>query len=210
MTKTLSLLVISLLTLPSLSNAADREWRFRVFLDNKEIGYHEFRLKERDGQQLLETEANFEYKLLFIKLYEYTHENSEIWKGGCLERIESRTDANGKPYEVSGVLADNRFVLQSEDGALELPSCVMSFAYWNPAFLSQDRLINTQNGDFIDVQVGAPERVDLEVRGSIQPALRYRLNAKALGIELWYSENQEWLGLEADAAGGRKLRYELI
>ena len=79
MTKTLSLLVISLLTLPSLSNAADREWRFRVFLDNKEIGYHEFRLKERDGQQLLETEANFEYKLLFIKLYEYTHENSEIW-----------------------------------------------------------------------------------------------------------------------------------
>ena len=55
-----------------------------------------------------------------------------------------------------------------------------------------------------------PERVDLEVRGSVQPALRYRLEAEELGIELWYSENQEWLALEADAAGGRKLRYELI
>ena len=210
MTKRLSLLVLSLLAAPALSNTAEREWRFRVFLDNKEIGYHEFRLQEQDGQQLLETEANFEYKLLFIKLYEYTHENTELWKGDCLERIESRTDANGKPYEVTGTLAENRFVLQSADGPSELPSCVMSFAYWNPAFLSQDRLINTQNGDFVDVRVGAPERVDLEVRGSLQPALRYRLEAEELGIELWYSENQEWLALEADAAGGRKLRYELI
>ena len=51
MTKTLSLLVLCLLTVPALSKAADREWRFRVFLDNKEIGYHEFRLQEQDGQQ---------------------------------------------------------------------------------------------------------------------------------------------------------------
>ena len=86
----------------------------------------------------------------------------------------------------------------------------MSFAYWNPEILEQDRLLNSQNGELVDVRVGEPERVDIEVRGAVRPALRYRLEAGDLGIELYYSEDQKWLALEADAAGGRKLRYELI
>jgi hypothetical protein len=196
--------------LSALAEGNEREWRFRVFLDDKEIGYHEYRLREQDGQRLLETEASFEYKLLFIKLYEYAHENTELWKGDCLTQIESRTDANGDPFEVRGTLADGRFIVEGSQATAELPPCIMSFAYWNPAFLQQDRLLNSQNGEFVDIQVSEPERVEVEVRGSKQAAVRYRLEARELGIALWYSENQEWLALEADAAGGRKLRYELI
>lgn len=199
-----------LLTLPLAGVAEEQEWRFRVYLDDKEIGYHDFRVREEDGLRLMNTEASFEYKLLFLTLYEYAHENTEVWNGNCLAGIRSRTDANGDPYEITGTLAEDRFVLESADGPAELPPCVMSFAYWNPAFLEQDRLLNSQNGEFVDVEIGAPERVELEVRGSVLPALRYRIEAEDLGIELYYSESQEWLALEADAAGGRKLRYELI
>jgi hypothetical protein len=164
-------LALAALALPAFANTAEQAWRFRVYLDDKEIGYHEFRVREQDGVRRLETEASFEYKLLFLTLYEYEHENTEIWKGDCLAEIQS---------------------------------------YWNPAFLEQDRLLNSQNGEFVDIEVGAPERVDLEVRGTVLPALRYRIEGEDLGIELYYSESQEWLALEADAAGGRKLRYELI
>jgi hypothetical protein len=190
--------------------AQDREWRFRVYLDDKEIGYHDFTLEKFDDQLRLQSEANFEYRLLFVKLFGYEHENTETWSGNCLTGIESRTDANGEPYRVSGSIEGERFVLNGASGEIELPSCSMSFAYWNPAFLQQERLINSQNGEVLDIEVSDPEWVELEVRGVLQPARRYQLGAGEMKIELWYSENNEWLALETEARGGRRLRYQLL
>jgi len=190
--------------------AAQQEWRFRVFLDEKEIGYHEFVIEETGNRLTLQSEASFEYRLMFVKLYGYTHENTETWKGGCLTAIESRTDANGEPYQVSGKLEGDSFILEGAGGQVELPPCNMSFAYWNPAFLQQDRLINTQNGEVLEVEVSEPERVEIEVRGVLQPALRYQLEAGDMSIDLWYSEDHEWLALETAARGGKRLRYQLL
>lgn len=203
-------LLITLFLLPNMVLANDQEWRFRVFLDNKEIGYHNFFLQQMDRQSQLQSEANFEYKLLFVKLFDYQHENTESWQDNCLIKIESRTDSNGEPFSVSGALEGNNFMLSGSAGEAELPACSMSFAYWNHAFLQQQRLINVQNGEVIDIDVSQPELVQLEVRGVIQPAYRYRLGAGEMKIDLWYSENHEWLALETDARGGRRLRYQLL
>ena len=203
-------LMIALLALSLSVKADNQEWRFQVYLDDKKIGTHDFVLQEFENQSLLQSEANFEYRLMFVKLYGYEHQNTETWVGDCLKGIESTTDANGKPYKVSGSLKGDRFVLTGTAGEAELPSCSMSFAYWNPAFLQQERLINVQNGEVLDVEVSDPQRVQIEVRGVMQPALRYQLGAGDLKIELWYSENNEWLALETEARGGRRLRYELL
>jgi hypothetical protein len=190
--------------------AAQQEWRFRVFLDDREIGTHDFVMRERENQLRVRSEANFEVRLLFVKLFEYQHENVETWSGNCLTAIESRTEANGKPFTVKGELRDDRFVLNGSAGTAELPGCNMSFAYWNPAFLGQQRLINVQNGEVLDIEVSEPEIEEIEVRGRIQTARRYRLKAGEMKIELWYSQDDEWLALETDARGGRRLRYVLI
>ena len=203
-------LTITLLTLSASVLAGNQEWRFRVYLDDKEIGYHDFVLQEMDNQRKLQSEANFEYRLLFVKLFGYEHENTETWAGDCLTGIESKTDANGKPFKVSGSLQGDRFVLSGTAGDAELPSCSMTFAYWNPVFLQQDRLINVQNGEVLDIEVSEPERVQLEVRGVMQTAWRYQLGAGEMNIELWYSEDHEWLALETEARGGRRLRYQLL
>ena len=204
------IVTIALLALSAPVVAGSQEWKFRVYLDDKEIGYHDFTLQELDNQRTMQSEANFEYRLMFVKLYGYEHENTETWTGDCLTGIESRTDANGQPFRVSGSLQGDRFILSGTAGEAELPSCSMTFAYWNPVFLQQDRLINVQNGEVIDVKVSEPELVQLEVRGVLQPAWRYQLGAGEMNIELWYSENHEWLALETDARGGRRLRYELL
>lgn len=209
MLKIVASMIVSL-TMSVSVMAADQEWRFQVYLDDKKIGTHDFILQELDNQRKLLSEASFEYRLLFVKLYGYEHENTETWVGDCLTGIESRTDANGDPFQVSGSLRGDRFMLSGTAGDLELPSCNMSFAYWNPLFLKQDRLINTQNGEVLDIEVSEPELVQIEVRGEMQPAYRYFLDAGKLKIELWYSENNEWLALETEASGGRRLRYQLL
>jgi len=192
------------------SGPAQGEWRFRVYLDDKEIGSHDFFLEQQGALRVLRSAADFEYRLLFVKLYEYQHVNRETWQGDCLSSIESSTDANGKPYAVLGQRADGAFIVESDEGEALLPSCVMSFAYWNPEFLKQTHLLNSQNGEYLEVDVSAPVTEELRVRGELHRAIRYRLTAGDLELELWYSEDQKWLGLSSETEGGRTLRYELM
>lgn len=217
MTKALLALLLAMVTAnlpaatdPSLQTAEGDAWRFRVYLDDKEIGYHHFHLAGEGDTRQLHTKANFEYRLLFVKLYEYEHENREIWSGGCLQSIESRTDANGRVYAVDGRREPGLFRVNGGGGEAQLPECVMSFAYWNPAFLQQARLLNTQDGAFLDVEVSPPVSETLQVRGEQRAAYRYRLVAGDLKLDLWYSPEREWLALESEVSGGRTLRYELM
>ncbi|MEE4217522.1 MAG: DUF6134 family protein [Xanthomonadales bacterium] len=194
---------------PGLSAGGDAgAWRFRVFLDDREIGYHHFYLAGTGEHRQLRSEASFEYRLLFVKLFHYEHENLETWSGNCLSSIRSKTDANGRAFKVNGKAGDGTFLVTGNDGLTSLPDCVMSFAYWNPAFLEQERLLNTQDGSFLDVEVSPPVPEELVVRGESQPSLRYRLAAGDLNLDLWYSDENEWLALESEVSGGRKLRYE--
>lgn len=190
--------------------SAERQWRFRVMLDDKEIGYHNFFLEQRGASQVMRTVAEFEYKLLFVKLYDYAHENSEEWQGNCLTRIESSTDDNGETLSVLGRQQQGTFVVQANRGAASLPPCVMSFAYWNPQFLNQTQLLNSQSGEYVAVQVSAPEPTEFEVRGEMRQALCYHLVAGPLKLQLWYSMEREWLGLESETKSGRMLRYVLL
>lgn len=186
------------------------EWRFRVLLDGREIGYHHFTAREVDGQLRLLTEASFEVRLLFVTLYRYTHQAEEIWRGDCLASITSATDANGKPLAVRGERDGQAFRVESARGVDELPACVMSFAYWNPRFLQQQHLLNSQNGEYLEVAVDGPVSEPLTLAGQSWTARRYRLTAGAMNIDLWYSEGGDWLALETAAQGGRSLRYERV
>lgn len=190
--------------------AGDQTWRFRVWLGDKEIGYHEFTLERQAGRDVLRSEARFEVRLLFVTLYAYQHDNREVWEGGCLSRIESRTDANGELFQVRGERHDDRFLVGDGDARQALPACVKTFAYWNPDFLTERRLLNSQNGEWVEIDVSAPVSDSLVVRGQETDAERYRLESGDVTLDLWYSSDREWLALETETEGGRRLRYELL
>jgi len=187
--------------------AAGNAWKFRVYLDDKEIGYHYFYLAEVGHTRQLKSVASFEYNLMFVRLFHYEHENNEIWNGDCLQSVDSQTDSNGKPFRVNGRREAGEFRVTANGGEESLPECVMSFAYWNPSFLEQSSLLNTQDGEFLEVEVSEPVLEQLEVGGAQLPSWRYHLAAGALKLDLWYSANSEWLALESEVRGGRTLRY---
>jgi hypothetical protein len=47
------------------------------------------------------------------------------------------------------------------------------------------------------------------VRGDKVVAAAYRVKARNTELTVWYSDENEWLGLESVAKGGRIVRYEL-
>ena len=211
---------VFLLTINASANPSQpSQWQFKVLLDNREIGTHHFTVTDSNGQQTIQTEASFDVKILFVNLYRYRHQSTEVWQGNCLRSIDSETDANGKPFLVAGKLVagqlvtgqakDNYFQVSTAIAEKELPPCIMTFAYWNPAFLVEDKLLNSQTGIYEDVTITRLGEESFQFNGNAVDSIKYHIDLKAGPITLWYSANDfRWLALESVAAGGRILRYE--
>ena len=186
-----------------------RSWTFAVHLDDSRIGYHRFDvLPAGEGVEVI-SEARFDVKFLFFNAFQYRHSNREAWDGRCLERIESETRQNDREFAVFGQLREDTFVIDTGGEAEALDSCVMTFAYWNPAFLQQPRLLNPQSGEYLTVDVQPLGKQEVIVRGDTVIASAYLVKARDTELTVWYSDENEWLGLESVAKGGRIIRYEL-
>jgi hypothetical protein len=189
--------------------AASKEWRFRVFLDDREIGYHHFHLSETGSETRLTTRAELEVTFLKVPVFRYTHENTERWTGGCLESIASVTDENGDSYQVDGAAAAGGFQVRTNTGAFVLPECISTFAYWDRSFLQREALLNSQTGEYVDVTVDYVGAGRISAGEKTLPAHQYRLAGEDLELELWYSQEGHWLALQSSLEGGRLLRYEI-
>ena len=187
------------------------ELKFRVLLDEREIGYHRFRIADRGDAQVIQSDADFDVRVLFLPVYSYLHENEEIWRDGCLARITSRTDANGDRYTVSGERRGEVFEIGTREETRRLEhDCVMSFAYWNRAFLTQRRLLNAQTGELVEVRVERLGERPLRLEERTVDAEGFRVLSPNNGIDItvWYAAaDGRWLTLESLLEGGKVIRY---
>ena len=187
------------------------EIRFRVLLDDKEIGYHTFTIASEGKAKVVKTKAEFDVRLFFIRAYNYLHENTETWRNGCLHRIDSLTDDNGKRFEVNGEKGKDSFKLVTLDTVRSLKQdCVMTFAYWDQDFLSQTRLLNAQTGDYVEVRTESLGQRRFEVGSGVILGQGFRVFSSDhdLSINVWYHENtNRWLALESAVGNGKTLRY---
>jgi hypothetical protein len=194
----------------SAAGPAAGEWDFRVLLDDAPIGEHRFVLATAGDERKVVSEARFAVKLLGVTVYRYRHSATETWRGDCLRRLNSKTDDDGTPEKVDAEAAEpGELAVTTPKGTRSVDGCVMSFAYWNPAIRTQGRLLNAQSGKLEAVQVSRAGSGTLEVRGQQVAATRWRIATEAQPIDVWYSAQGEWLGLDSTVGGNRKLSYRL-
>ena len=211
MKKRLSLARIFAVALLSLSGIchASQNWNFKVYLDDREIGRHLFELLRFEDTTQVRINARFEVSVLFINVYSYEHTNYEVWKGDCLSSIESSTNDNGRKLRVNGESERNLLRLQTPAGESVVEGCTKTFAYWDPAFLNSRYLLNSQTGRLMDVDINYLGQEAIPVKGQMIPARHYRLNTDDFTIDLWYSNEGEWLALNSTTGKGNVLRYEI-
>lgn len=207
-------LVASLAVIPAIPASAAtadsaRKLNFDVFLDDRAIGYQRFVLASTGDVTRIETRAEFEVKLLRITAFEYDHRNTELWRDGCLQAIDARTDSNGKQYAVSGRARGNAFIVGTNGAERRLGGCVASFAYWDSKLLTQRReLLNSQTGEYVPVRIDSLGRDRIRIGEREVPVERYSIKGPAIDITLAYDAGSgEWLTLDSRLDGGRTLRY---
>jgi hypothetical protein len=183
--------------------------KFKVSLGDKEIGTQSFRLDRQGDRLTVAIEADLDVRYVAVSFYEYKHRNTEVWQGNCLESMRASTDDNGAKFVVDGARVEGGFKVSATSNQAVLPACVMSFAYWNTGFLSQQRLLNSQTGVFEEVQIRKLGKERIMVRKQPVEAIHYKLQGNKIDIDLWYSEDDRWLRLESEVNDNR-LIYDLI
>jgi len=204
---TIALFAVFLVLSLDLQANTEKQWQFRVFLDDKEIGYHTVRLSPEEDGRRVSVEAKFDVKFFFITAYRYDHQTEEFWEGACLRDIQSRTDNNGEQLFIRKQAEGNNFTLETHDGQQELQGCVRSFAYWDPELLKTSRLLNTQTGEYQDVEIIELGNNPIEIEGRMVEAIQYRLMIEGSSIDLWYTPDMNWLALQSITEGGYRLSY---
>lgn len=191
---------------PSLAIAAATEhWYFKAFIDEREVGYHSFDVSRDGGTIHLSSRANFEYRLLRVPLFSYTHEVQERYDENlCLEFIQSTTKTRNEKIVLNGQRTKEGFAVNTVNGEASKNlnvTCLTTFAYWSPKLLTQTQLLNGQDGRLMPVTI-SPITTDSTGKS-------YRLQAKSLDLTLHYSSDGQWLGLESSLPAGRRLIYKL-
>lgn len=161
MNRSLTVLLLSLMTLPCLAQVFD----FDVLLNDKPIGRHQINITvEPEGRTVVQGDADYTVKLLGITLFAYQHQHREVWDGNCLNAFASTTVTNGEieqltvtrnpeGYALITLKADKQFARD------QLP-CAWSYAYWRKGFTTQRQLMNGQTGALSNVSI---ERLTLDM-----------------------------------------------
>jgi len=199
---------------PSAATPTTRVWNFRVLLDGQTIGRHRYAVTTHGDRREVRSDAAFEVRLLGFVAYRYRHEARERWQRDCLVELDAQTDDDGRTSRIDATRidaarADAGLRVSGGDAPRLLPGCVLSYAYWNPAMLTQSRLLNAQTGELETLRIERLGHGSVDVGGTATPAVRWRVSGAHAPIELWYSAQGEWLGLDSTVAGGRRLGYRL-
>ena len=208
--KSVLLIVLCAVALQSAAVPVVRQWRFDVTADGVPIGTHEYLLQEDGGTRTVQSDMHFRVRLLVIDAYRYDHRATESWQSDCLSRLDTRTEERGRTTTVSGRLESNRFEVDGAAGRTDLPSCVMTFAYWNPRVLEQTHLLNPQTGAWTPVKKEPLGTEAIDVRGQSRKAAHYLITTDKNKIELWYAvDTGEWLAMRTTTNDGHRLDYHL-
>jgi Family of unknown function (DUF6134) len=191
--------------------AVAKEWAFDVYLDDKKIGLHTFELDEHSK---LISKANFNIKVLLFNAYQYDHLAIERWQDDCLINLEANTVEDGVTTNVKATQKLNYLIVNDGHKVKDLPLCSMTFAYWNPKILQRSHLLNPQTAEWIDTKVTKIGSEKIDVKGQIIEATHYKLDGslagkRKLNIDLWYTNENEWVALKSTTNDGYTINYKL-
>lgn len=184
--------------------AGDLDAAFQILRQGKPIGHHVVDVEQSGDLTIVNTLIEMRVRFGPIALYRYDHEAREVWTGGALVSIESRTDDNGAKSTLAARLIGDRLVIDGSGYKGPAPPGVAPSSYWNRASIGAPLLLNTQNGELVEV-----ETTRLGVTATPDGAVgeQYRI-VGTVALNIWF-DGPRWVASNF-TVDGEELTYAPI
>ena len=193
---------IILLILPISSNAHVEHYNnlnkieFDIYRNNQHIGKHVFTFKKQNNDLLVESEINFEIKILGVVLYKYHVKGIEQFKDGKLVKFNSKSNQNGKEKYVNIKLENNQLVIDGSSFKGKVPTNYLLGTWWNHSIVKADNQISAVSGRIIKQTVTFLGKETLNIDGKTHDTLHFNFSSadkslskgKKLNTDVWYEE----------------------
>lgn len=194
--------------LPAAAAAVPPSLEFTVLRDGDEVGRHTLRFRERGDGLGVTIDTKVVVKVALIPIYRFEHHGEEVWRNGHLIALSSKTNDDGDHHVLT--VSDDAGTLEvnGDDVLSRLPDSTLPASLWNPATVTQARLLNTLDGHAMAVTVSDLGEDTVLVRGETQAAHHFAVTG-GLSRELWYDANGTLVQIRFQAKDDSEIRYVL-
>ncbi|MGE4279267.1 MAG: DUF6134 family protein [Magnetospirillum sp.] len=181
---------------------------FTVLRDGDPVGSHSLRFRQ-DGDSLRVTiDTNVVVKVAMIPVYRFEHHGVEVWTGGHLSTLFSKTNDDGTHHDVTvkAAAADLEVTgdgVQRREALDEVPASL-----WNEKTIKQNTLLNTLDGHSMQVKVMDQGADSIKAAGRDISARHYVMSGD-LARELWYDDGGTLVQVKFKAKDGSDILYQL-
>jgi hypothetical protein len=174
------------------------------------IGTHEMEFR-RDGDRYeVLTRIEVAIKFLGITAFRFENQSTEEWVDGRLASFVSRSNDDGKMHDVVVKPQGDDALWVTENGVRKLfPNVSLIGTLWNPATVSQTRLIDPVDGKLRQVAITDHGAETITVRGRPVNARHVTVIGKSWRREVWYGGDGSILHFEFTAKDDSLIVAEL-
>lgn len=187
---------------PTSGPAIPADRRFLITWQERTIGEHHISFRQSEGELEVRTRVDLTVKLAFITLYDLHHESEERWNGGRLTRLAAHTRENGAALSrLRGAAGHDGFRLEAPGEVLLPVGIFTSDSLWNPAILTQRKLLDAHSGALLDLATEPRSSGEMRFAGTAVPVQEHAFVTPRLRGSLWYDKAGGWVAGRFDLRG---------
>lgn len=181
---------------------------FSVLRKGKPFGRHILTFDRDENDKLtVTTDVDLRVKIGPITAFRYRLDSVEEWVDGQLSSLNGTSNSDGRKSKIAAETFYDELKVESTSFKGTLPSTIIPSSHWNRLQVYQDRMLSTETGEVLDIEVETIGEDTVIVNGQEIAATHYRLQSD-LTVDLWYDDQSRWVKL-AFQVRGQDIEYVL-
>lgn len=174
---------------------------FDVYRQGSDFGTHIVRFEENAAGQLEAViDVDLRAGLGPITLFRYRLDARETWQDGYIHAVEGEVNDDGARKSVTARRDGARLEVDGTAFEGELPASIIPASHWNIWQTETDRILSTESGEVIEVDVQPLGRETVMAGGEPVEARKFLMDSD-IDVTLWYDDQDRWVKLAFEARG---------
>jgi len=182
---------------PALPAAENPGWELREFaisIDNHQAGRYRMEISPQpDGSVLVSSQAKVLLNYLIFR-YTYQFAGTERWHNGCLVSLNSKSNDDGKKFQVNAVAHNNDIRVTVNGSTSAYRGDVWTTTYWqlpDPHYRDQGvPLLDADTGRYLAGTLRFIDRENLTILGKPEVCTHYHISAPGIDVDAWYDAEE--------------------